>query len=305
MLTQIVVLLCLIALVFLLGRALFFRMKADRPFFYRGMFRIFERKLLREFTGLYDEMARKKLKGQIRYFTTQGKYWRYNDESQNHIEVFEDEHVELHKDLCFPLKDECVLAHIHFQIKDRKHRIQFRAYNGRLWGWSISPKININTLFIRPRILGGSIVNHPWEPMLNIKEQVHVLAEKRISLLGKAIDKATGKRKRAALNMDPLLLQLGNSNTVLPQSYLELITFTDGLRLKGLTVLDSQTVLQHLLQADEFIPLAELPESRVGVMRGDDTGGLFLQSRETGEMTPSHGVFEDLLNSRLFSDQYF
>lgn len=294
----------LLVLVIVLGRILYHRMKLSGPRFYQGPFYRYEKKLLREFTSMLSEPVRNQLYRQLDYFTNNGKYWRYRDDARYYVELYEVDDAVLATECRYPLKDDCVLGKIVFEVKGNKYEIVFQSVNGRLWGWTIIPAVKGLGFFPKIKVLEKKLLNDPQEIRAVVAAQGRRLAERRSELLSEIIQGAARKKERATVNMKPLLAKLNMTKTVLPQVYLELIGFADGMRLNELTICSSEQVLDGLAGGLDFIPLADQPARKVGVLRGNDRGELYFLSKETGELTPALESFEDILYAGLTAETF-
>lgn len=140
--------------------AVYYRMRDTLPSFEKGAFLRSESRLLRVFEGLLDTDTANKLDAQVRYFIDHGKYWRYDDENANGVELCEGDTHPLDREACFGFQEECALAVISFELKGKSHEVIFQAANGRLWGWRVSPPLPRNIRNRQLQIKAAQLLDH-------------------------------------------------------------------------------------------------------------------------------------------------
>ncbi|MBL7471288.1 hypothetical protein [Robertkochia sediminum] len=143
------------------GLALYESMRNTLPTFHRGTFRKSEMRLLRILGGLLESEMANKLDAQVRYFMNHGKYWRFEGEESNGVELCEERDMPLAEDTLYDFPEDCALAEIRFQLKHDEHTITFQATHGRLWGWRVSPPLPGSTKWSKIHIKEARLLEHP------------------------------------------------------------------------------------------------------------------------------------------------
>lgn len=143
------------------GLALYESMRNTLPAFHRGAFRKSETRLLRILGGLLESEMANKLDAQIKYFTTHGKYWRFEGEEINGVELCEDRDKPLAENALYDFREDCSLAEMRFQLRHTEHTITFQATHGRLWGWRVSPPLPRSKKWTKVHIKEARLLEHP------------------------------------------------------------------------------------------------------------------------------------------------
>ena len=130
----------IIGLIFL---GLFIAANKRRPKFNNKGFTLLEKNLLKELFDLFESDVSNKLKKHVEYFETKRKWRQYWEKSMS-IELYGDNKNPLSDELRYNRKDESKLATIRFKVNNEKYSVEFDNYDGRLWGWKIRPKSQVD-----------------------------------------------------------------------------------------------------------------------------------------------------------------
>ena len=271
------------------------------PEFSKGRLSPLERRLLREFSVLFDTSLKNKIKKQIQYFGKQGRCWQIDDEQGYRLELYENENNPMEERYCFPLTTEADLARFDFSAGKKSFVITIHGYNGRIWGWSIFPHPGKLLGNSRIRITEGEILQHPEQVQLNSDQQVQVIFREDDSLLSALLESPSIKEVRAPGNIDRLLQRLDRTNTRLPEEFIDLLRISDGMIFADGKINGSRTLLKIMNREAIFWPLAEFKNELLGVRPGDTRGRIYSMNKQERKLRRINGEFKEIIISRLDS----
>lgn len=290
-----------VLIVFCVGAAwlLYLQMGVQDPRFSKGSFYPLEKRLLNEFAGLFEEDLSKKIKQQIKYFRTRGKYWRIARHDCYCVELYEEDEDLMEEYFFFPLELSADLARVRFKIEGESYTIFLRGHSGALFGWEIRPNPGNKLNSSRVVIENSKVLNHP-EESVNTKE---VTAKRGIpadrSLLEALLESPSLKEVRSPKNLNRLQNKLRKSGTKLPDTFMNLLGYADGMIFENGKIHGSRALLKIMRKEESFWPLAEFRGDLLGVRPGDPFGRLYLMKQKARKLQRLHGDFGELLVEHL------
>ncbi|WP_224487941.1 hypothetical protein [Robertkochia flava] len=299
MLAYIAIYIVLVLAIGLSARLAYKHMQPGRPQFQKTSYAPLERRLLREFTAMFDAPMRTRMRKQLQYFRKRGKSWRSYGEEEYHLELYENEDLPMEDRFCFPLTAEAPLARIVFEISGKEYRMTVHGYNGRIWGWSIAPDPGTDLRRRKIHISAKSIIHHPEQVKLDSTQELEVFFREDDSLLSALLESPSIREVRAPGNLDRLLQRLNRTNTRLPDEFLELLRITDGMTFVDGKINGCRTLLRIMNRDAEFWPLAEFRNELLGVRPGDAHGRLYSMNKEERRLKRINGGFKETIISRL------
>lgn len=283
----------------LAGYMFFVSLKPTGPKFEHGRFTGLEHRLLEEFFKLYEPQLAKKLKQQVHYFTSKGKYLVIRNAEGLTVELYENESNLLSEHLTFPLNREVVIGRMKFSLNAKDYRMDIKAYNGRIWGWIITPAPELIYKKEKLFICSKEILLHPEDIKQVKRNSVYEGVIRADGFLAALLGSPSLTGVKAPGQIERLQLQLKRTRTVLPESFIDLLKFADGMTFSDFRILSSRALIREMTEAGLFLPMVEFREEFLGVRTGEGMVRLYMLSKRNGQLSRLESGFEETLLSRL------
>ncbi|MBT1686135.1 hypothetical protein [Dawidia soli] len=246
-----------------------------RPKFTRKGFTPLERNLIEEFCVMFSPDIQEKIRLQVKYFEGKRKWRQYWGKSMT-LELYDDKEVPLPENAIYARKDEGKIATIRFSVNRVKYSIEFKTYDGRIWGWAIRPNPK--------KIQKGSAIEISSKKINNDPaENTDAYYEKKVfetipAFQGILLElQACFKIMEANHPLRPAQRQFFEKNILskLPPDYLSIIEQAEGISFDQFRILGISEIQDISLDDGNYNQLIEFDDGSIAVKEGNKKGDLF------------------------------
>lgn len=269
-----------------------------RPKFNNKGFTILEKNLLKELFDLFESDVSNKLKKQVEYFEPKRKWRQYWEQSMS-VELYGDNDTPLLDKYRYKRKDESKLATIRFNVENIDYSIEFRNYDGRIWGWEIRPNpksiIKNSSIVITSKKINTN-PNSFSQP--NYKKEKHKTIPNFENWVKKLIEIEKIIDSFQPIDITFLSNYTSKIESKLPDDYIELIRQTEGINFEQFIILGVSEIQTTGLDDGNYYHLAEFDDGIIAVKEGEHSGKIYY-CYYSGELEEFNSNFSTILLDKI------
>jgi hypothetical protein len=246
-----------------------------RPKFTKKGFTALEKRLIEELSLTFSSEVGEKIRLQMQYFEDKSKWRKYWDKSMS-IELYGDNKNPLSGSVKYARKDECKIASIRFNVNNEKYSIEFKNYDGRIWGWVIRPNPKRIQKISNVVITSKKINNDPTK---NIDTYYDKKAFDTIPAFYGILEELQANFKIITANhpLEKSQLQYFKKNipSKLPPDYLSIVEQAEGVSFDQFSISGISEIQDISLDGGSYSQLIEFDDGSIAIKEGNKKGDLF------------------------------